>query len=287
MAEAPESSATARRMLVGARLRRLREAKGISRQEAGFAIRASESKLSRMEAGRVGFKERDIADLLVLYGVVDPDERARILELVRAANRPGWWREYDDVMPDWFDSYVGLESAASQIRSYEIQFVPGLLQTADYARAMIASALPEPSPEVVDRGVDLRMNRQQILGRSGASRLWAVIDEGALRRPVGKRRTHRGQLEHLVEVAGRPGVTVQILPFRSGSHAVAGGAFCILRFADPDLPDIAYLEQLLSAMYIDRPDQVDRYTELMDRLCVESLTPKDTIAHLRRLVQEI
>lgn len=284
--EQPQSSATARRMLVGARLKRLREGQGISRETAGYTIRASESKMSRLEQGKVAFKDRDVADLLMLYGVSDPDARDEILAMARDASRPGWWRAYDDVLPGWFNNYIGLEEAAVGIRTYEIQFIPGLLQTEDYARAVISSALPTPTKADVDRAVTLRLTRQQVLHRPHPPHLWAVIDEAALRRPVGTEHDRRAQLQHLLDLAKRPRITVQVLPFRSGSHAVAGGAFCLLRFGELDLPDVAYLEQLLNAVYIDRPDHVSRYSELMDRLCVESLTPQATHHFIERLLAE-
>ena len=286
MSEEAQVSATARRMLVGARLKRLREAKGISREAAGFTIRASESKMSRLELGKVSFKERDVADLLVLYGVGDPDERDEIREMARLASQPGWWRAYEDVLPDWFDNYVGLEETAVAIRTYEIQFVPGLLQTPEYARAVIESGLPTPQPHEVDRAIALRMARQRLLERASPPHLWAVIDEAALRRPVGTAATGKAQLAHLLDLTVRTRITLQILPL-SGAHAVAGGAFTLLRFGDLDLPDIAYLEQLLNAVYIDRRDQVECYALLLERLAVEALTPDDTTRMLHQLLTDV
>ena len=244
MDEPIPDSTTVRRLLVGSRLRRLREAKGFSREEAGYVIRASESKMSRLELGRVSFKLRDIADLLVFYGVSDPAERDAFLALVRAANEPGWWREYEDVTPGWFSNYIGLEEAAVGIRSYEVQFIPGLLQTPDYARAVIASAVPPPTERELARAVELRATRQRVLARPKPPHLWVVLDEAALRRPVGDAEVTRGQLRHLIELAEGPQLALQVLPLRYGSHAASGGAFTILRFADPDLADVVYLEQL-------------------------------------------
>ena len=287
MSEEAQVSATARRMLVGARLKRLREAKGISREAAGFTIRASGSKMSRLELGKVSFKERDVADLLVLYGVGDPNERDEIREMARQASRPGWWRAYEDVLPTWFDNYVGLEETAVAIRTYEIQFVPGLLQTPAYARAVIESGLPTPQTHEVDRAIALRMARQRLLERANPPHLWAVIDEAALRRPVGTAATGKAQLAHLLDLTVRTRITLQILPLSAGAHAVAGGAFTLLRFGDLDLPDIAYLEQLLNAVYIDRRDQVECYTLLLERLAVEALTPDDTTRLLRQLLADV
>jgi transcriptional regulator with XRE-family HTH domain len=287
MTQESPNSVTARRMLIGARLRQLREAKGISRDQAGYTIRASESKMSRLELGRVAFKERDVADLLMFYGITDPEERDRLLALAREANRRGWWREYEDVLPGWFQNYIGLEEAAAGIRSHEIQFVPGLLQTEDYARAVVASGVPTPGPQETDRAVELRMARQRILHRSQPPHLWVVLDEAALRRPVGSAQTQRHQLKHLLEMVQVPQVALQVLPFRSGSHAAAGGAFTLLRFDQPDLPDVVYVEQLVSALYLDRADHVERYVEVMNRLSVESLTPVQSADLIRSIHDDV
>ena len=287
MSEQPQGSATARRLLVGARLRRLREAKGISREEAGYTIRASESKMSRVELGRVAFKERDVGDLLMLYGVTDPEQRDQVLALAREANHPGWWREYEDVLPGWFNNYVGLEEAAVGIRTYEIQFVPGLLQTEGYARAVIGSGLPPPTSQDLDRAVALRVARQQVLTRPSPPHVWAVVDEAALRRPVGDSAIVDSQITRLLEVAELPHVALQILPLRAGAHAAGGGAFTILRFGEHELPDVVYVEQLVSALYLDKSEPVDRYTEVMNRLSVESLTPQETSAFLKQLLGEL
>ena len=181
----PGSGPTVLRILLGSQLRRLRERRGITREDAGYTIRASGSKISRMELGRVSFKERDVTDLLTLYGVNDPDERAALVDLARQANSPGWWHKYSDVLPDWFQVFVGLEEAASLIRSYEIQFVPGLLQTADYARAVVQHGQRAADPEEVEHRVSLRVERQRVLTKPDPPRLWAVVDEAVLRRPIG------------------------------------------------------------------------------------------------------
>src|SRR3982751_1082182 len=197
---------TVLRILLGAQLRGLREAKGVSREDAGWEIRASESKISRMELGRVGFKERDVADLLTLYGVHDPEERDALLTLAREANTPGWWHRYSDLLPTWFQSYLGLEAAAALIRTYEVQFVPGLLQTEEYARAVILLGHPRADTEEIERRVRLRMARQQIHRRADPPQLWAVVDEGALRRPIGGTAVMRGQLEALIDATRQPRV---------------------------------------------------------------------------------
>jgi transcriptional regulator with XRE-family HTH domain len=281
----PESGPTVLRIILGSHLRRLRESKGMSRDDAGYTIRASGSKISRLELGRVGFKLRDVEDLLTLYGVEEGEDRTVLLALAEQANAPGWWHKYGDVLPEWFQVYVGLEEAAKLIRTYEVQFVPGLLQTEEYVRA-IATRHLSVSPEEVERRVALRMTRQQVLTRPIPPRLWVVIDEAALRRHVGGRDVMRGQLERLIEASKLPNVTLQILPFSVGSHSAEAGAFTILRFPDSDMPDIAYLEQLTSAIYLDKPDEVEQYLEAMERLCIESEKPENTVELLSRILQE-
>jgi transcriptional regulator with XRE-family HTH domain len=283
----PGSGPTVRRILLGSQLRRLRESRGITREEAGYRIRASESKISRMELGRVSFKERDVLDLLAMYGADDERERDALVALVREANAPGWWHQYADVLPDWFHSYVGLEEAASLLRVYEVQFVPGLLQTASYARAVIARGWPVAPEEEIDRRVSIRITRQEVLTKQPGPRLWAIVDEAALRRPVGSPEVFRSQLEHLIEVTQDVRITLQVAPFRSGSHAAEAGAFTIMRFAEADLPDIVYLEQLTSALYLDKREDVERYSEVMERLSVESEPPERTADILRELLRDL
>jgi transcriptional regulator with XRE-family HTH domain len=270
--------------MLGAQLRRLREGRRITLEEAGKSIRASHSKMSRMETGRVGFKDRDIADLLTLYGVMDEDERETLRALARRANAPGWWHDYSDVLPHWFEAYVGLEEVATQIRAYEVQFVPGLLQTEDYARAVTLLGHDGAPPREIERRVRLRMARQSVLDRDDPPNLWAVIDEAVLRRPAGSPAVMQGQLKRLAELAERPNVTIQVIPFRAGGHAAAGGPFSILRFAEPDLPDIVYLEQLTSALYLDKPEAVDSYLRVMERICLEAATPADSTGIIKGML---
>ncbi|PWR04930.1 transcriptional regulator [Micromonospora acroterricola] len=283
----PTSGPTVLRILLGAQLRRLRESSGVTREGAGWEIRASESKISRMELGRVGFKERDVADLLTLYGVTDEQEREALLKLARDANSPGWWHRYGDVLPTWFQSYLGLEAAAALIRSYEVQFVPGLLQTREYARAVVLLGHGAAGPLEIDRRVALRMQRQQLLHREHPPQLWAVVDEAALRRPIGGAEVMRGQLTALIEATKSPNVRLQVIPFAAGGHAAAGGAFTILRFGDQELPDIVYIEQLTSAIYLDKRDDLDYYAVAMERLCVEAEPPERTPEILNQLLDEL
>lgn len=281
------SGPTALRILLGSQLRRLREDKGITREEAGHLIRGSESKISRMELGRVSFKERDVADLLTLYGVEDEEARAAVMELVVKANEPGWWHRFNDLLPSWFQAYVGLEEAAARIRTYEVQFVPGLLQTKEYARAVITAGSASITAEEVSRRIDLRLERQRVLDRKDGPIFWAVIDEAALRRPIGGAEVMRAQLQHLIELMRQPNITIQVMPFSFGGHSAEGGAFSILRFHDRELPDIVYVEQLASALYLDKREEVDRYSEVMERLCAVSTTPEETVSILQKIIKEI
>jgi hypothetical protein len=265
----------------------LREGKGISREDAGWEIRASGSKISRMELGRVSFKERDVADLLSMYGVNDSREREALLGLARQANNPGWWHHFGDILPNWFQSYLGLEAAASLIRTYEIQFVPGLLQTPEYARAVILLGHSGADTAEIDRRVELRNQRQSILNRPEPPQLWAVIDEAVLRRPIGGVEVMRKQIEALIEAAKLPNVRLQIIPFNAGGHAAAGGPFAILRFPEAELPDVVYVEQLTSAIYLDKRDDVDHYAIAMERVCIDAEPPSHTPDILEKLLNEV
>jgi transcriptional regulator with XRE-family HTH domain len=281
-----QGQSTALRITLGSNLRRLREASGITRDAAGYAIRASSSKISRLELGRAPFKERDVADLLTLYGVTGAEERQTLLALARQANAPGWWREYGDVLPNWFETYLGLEQAASVIRTYEPQLVPGLLQTEDYARVIMRRSHLHVTHDEIERRVALRVSRQAFLSQPGAPDLWAVLDEATLRRPLGDQKIQQAQLLHLIEMTQQPNITLQIVPFDAGVHAAAAGPFTILRFSNPDLPDIVYLEHLTNALYLDKKHDTADYLAIMDVLCVQAESPSGTISFLHRIINE-
>ena len=278
-----DSGPTVLRMVLGSQLRRLRIAAGVTRGAAGYEIRCSHTKISRMELGQVSFKRRDVADLLTLYGVSDDTEREAILSLTAQANARGWWHNFADLMPGWFEVYVGLEEAASVIRSYEAQFIPGLLQSEDYARAVIRDGYPLASADEIERRVRLRMNRARLVYSAEPPRIWAIVDEAAVRRQPGGAAVMRAQLEHMLELCRLPHVTVQVAPFARGGPAAAG-PFTILRFAEPALPDIVYLEQLTGAAYLDKREDLDAYTTVVDQLAVQALTPSETIGFLTRIV---
>ncbi|RDI48940.1 helix-turn-helix domain-containing protein [Nocardia mexicana] len=272
-----ERGPTVLRIALGSWLRRLREDCGISREDAGDSIRGSHAKITRLERGQTGYKERDVRDLLTLYGVHDPERRETYLDMARRANQPGWWHSYNDLLPSWFETYLGLEHAATTIRTYEPQFIPGLLQTADYIRSLLAGGPPGET----ERRVAMRMRRQQILTRREAPTVWAVIDESALRRPVGGPEIMLAQIDHLLHTAATlPNVRIQVLPFSAGGSASPGCPFSILRFRETELADIVYTEQLTSSVYLDKQRDVQAYMSAMDRLSVQALAPRASIEFL-------
>ena len=280
-----EPGSVVRRMLLGSQLRRLRESRGITREAAGYSIRASESKISRMELGRVSFKTRDVEDLLTLYGITDEAERTQLLSLAREANVTGWWHSYSDVLPSWFPTYVGLEGAASLIRAYEVQFVHGLLQTEAYARAVVRRGMKGASRAEIEKRVAVRLERQKYLVSENAPDFHIVLDEAALRRPYGDREVMRGQLQHLIEVSEHPNVRLQVMPFGFGGHSGESGAFTILSFTESDLTDVVYLEQLTSALYLDKREDVAQYEKALKELQQDSPGPDESRDLLRGLLQ--
>jgi transcriptional regulator with XRE-family HTH domain len=272
-------------MALGGRLRELRVAYGISQEEAGAAIRASHSKISRLELGRDGFNQRDVADLLTLYGVNEQAERASLLAAAEQANMPGWLHEFRDVLdglPHWVKIRVELEQAASLIRSYETQCIPALLQTEDYARAVMRLDQPNASRFAVDRQVSLLLRRQQALRRPGATRLWVVIHEAALRRPLNSNATMRGQLAHLIKMVELAHVTVQVMPLRA--KVVGAGPITLLRFPESALGDVVYLDQS-AVVYLDKPADTTHYTQVMDRLSTKAKLPTATPTILGDILQ--
>ena len=277
---------TVPRMLVGIQLHRFREAAAVTPDQAAYEIRASRSKISRMENGLVRFKERDVTDLLTLYGITDEQTRSTLVALTRQANTPGWWSKYGDIMADWFEAYLGLETAASVIRTFELQFVHGLFQTEDYARAVTMLGHTSAPADEIERRVSLRLNRQDLLNGPDPPQVWTVIDEGALRRPVGGSAVMRAQLDHLVEVSGLRHVTIQVVPFSRGGHAAAGGSFTVLRFGEPEVPNVVYIEQLTSALYLDKHEDVDHYMEVMNHLSAEALTPADSARFVAGIIRD-
>ncbi|MEV6838466.1 helix-turn-helix transcriptional regulator [Streptomyces sp. NPDC051133] len=277
------------RMILGRQLEELRGRAGLSYAEAGAAIGVSHSTIRRMEAAKVArLRLADAEKLLQVYGVTDREEIDTFVQSVREANKRGWWHTYRDVMPDWFAAYLSLEQAASQIRAYESQFVHGLLQTEDYARALLDATDPHARAGATERRVALRVRRQELLGRERPPRLWVVMDETVLRRPVGGPGVMRAQIDRLVELGRLPHITVQIMPFANGPHpAMRAGAFHLFRFRAPELPDIVYLSGLVGAVYLDKGDDVVVYREALDRLGAQAAAARKTETLLGAIRKEL
>ncbi len=278
---------TVLRMILGRQLQALREKAGLSLEQAGQAIYSSEWTVRRMEKGEGGLKPMKVKGLLLRYGVTDVREIDAFLALAREANTPGWWHNYSDVLPTWFRVFPGLEEAADLIRAYEPQFVPGLLQTEDYARALTVVGFPDATADETERRVALRLTRQQLLTRPEPPRLWVVLDETVLRRRVGGPDVMRGQLTKLIEAASLPNITLQVLPFAAGPHQAMFGMFYVFRFPSPELQDVAYGENMTSAFYLDKPEDVGAYAVAMDRICAMAASPEETVGILRDALKEI
>ena len=277
---------TVMRMVLGRRLQDLRERAGLSYEDAGAALEVTHSTIRRMEKAEVSLKILYVDRLLRTYGVDDPGEIESFLSLVREANQPGWWHRYRDVLPDWFSAHVSLEVEAALIRAYEPHYVHGLLQTPDYARAVLRAGLPHVSEAEINRLVDLRVERQTLLTRSDAPRFWGVMDETVFRRAADPK-VLRAQVDRLIEAATLPNVTLQIMPFAAGPHPAMYGPFCIFRFRFPELPDIVYSESLRGAVYVDDRDDVSMYLEALDRMCAQSAPAPSTEAYLSGIRKEI
>jgi transcriptional regulator with XRE-family HTH domain len=287
VASAPQPGSAVVRMILGTQLRRLREAAEVTPEEAAWHLRASRSKISRLENGRTRFKDRDVSDLLELYGVTDPQVTAGMLELATQANAQSWWTKYGDILPSWFEPYLGLEASATRIRTFDLQFVNGLLQTEAYARAVTMIGSRRAPQAEVDRRVGVRMRRQELLTAANPPRVWSILDEAAIRRPVGGPEVMRGQLSRLIEVTRLPNVTLQVVPFRAGAHDGAGGSFTVLRFGEPDVSDVVYIEQLTGAQYLEKRADVDHYLDVLNRLGATALSPAHTIRFLTEAIREM
>jgi hypothetical protein len=282
----PGGSPTVLRMILARQLQALREKAGLSYEQAAEAIYSSEWTIRRMERAEGGLKPLTVKSLLQAYGITDPAEISAFLTLARDASKPGWWHNYDDVLPPWFRTAVGLEEAATLIRAYEPQVIPGLLQTEGYVRAITAASFPAASQDFAERAVALRLARQQLLTRPNPPQYWVVLEETVLRRPIGGHTVMRAQIEHLLQAAERPNLTIQVIPFAAGWHPALYGMFDIFRFPGEQLPDIVYTETLTGAYYLNKPDESARYTEALDRMCAQAASPEHTLAVLRDILKE-
>ncbi|MFD4611066.1 Scr1 family TA system antitoxin-like transcriptional regulator [Streptomyces sp. NPDC058440] len=280
------SAPTVLRMVLGKRLRHLRERAGISFEDAARAIEVTPLTVRRIEKAEVGLRIPYVRELLRTYDV-PVREIDDFVTLAREANRPGWWYKYRDVLPEWFKAYVSLESEASVIRLYEPHYVPGLLQTREYATALMRVGFPNESKEEIARRVDLRLRRQDLLAKPDGPAVWAILDETVLRRPVGGPEVMRAQLDRMVEVLRMPKVSVQIMPYSVGAHPGAFGPFHHFRFGFSELPDVVYTENLTGSVYYDRPDDVVTYLEVLDRMSVQAEPVARTRDVLGELLEEL
>jgi transcriptional regulator with XRE-family HTH domain len=283
----PGGAPTALRVVLGRRLQDLREAAGLSYQEAARALDVTHATIRRMEKAQVGLKVPYVEKLLRIYGITDPDELESFLGLAREANRPGWWHHYRDVLPDWFSAFVSLEAEADQIRAYEPHYVPGLLQTEAYATTVLRAGMPHAPAAEIERLVALRLARQELHERKQPPLLWIVMDETVLRRPVGRPNVMREQLARLIEATALPHVRLQIMPFAAGPHPAMYGPFHLFRFPVPELPDVACAESLVGAAYYDQRDDVSTFREALDRMCAQAAPVHRTEAVLSEIRKEI
>jgi transcriptional regulator with XRE-family HTH domain len=283
----PRSAPTVGQVVLGKRLRDLRERAGLKREQAAKVLHVAPATVRRMETAEVALKIPYVRMLLDAYGVTGGEAQA-FITLTEEANRPGWWQRFHDILPDWFSVHVSLEGAAAVIRAYEPHFIPGLLQTEDYARAIMRTgAVGQVDPEESERHVALRMERQTLLTREDAPHLWVVMDETVLRRPVGTPEVMRGQIDRLLTATERPNVTLQIAEFSSGHHPGTYGPFVLFRFAVPELPDMVYVEYLTGAVYLDERVEVASHLEVLDRMAAQAATARRTKEILRDFRKEL
>jgi len=258
----------------------------MSREEVARQLEWSTSTLFRIETGRSRPQPGNVRTLLELYGVTGA-ERDGLIQLTREARQPGWWHSFRDVLPNPYEVYIGLEAGAASIRNFEPVVVPGLLQTADYARETFRNGPIELDPDEVERLLEVRLARQEILAREERPRLWAVIDEAVIHRVVGSVGVMRGQLRHLVESAQQGKTTVQVVPYRAGAHAGTTGPFVILDFPEPTDPAVVYVETPAGDIYLEERSDVNRYTLAFDRLRAASLHPDDSVQMIERLARTL
>lgn len=282
---ASAQSPTVRRRRLAQELRRLREAAKLTCEDVAEHLECSASKISRVETGRVSVSPRDVRDMLEIYGVPE-DQREALVQLARESRQKGWWHAYGDSVQPHLATLLGLESAASEIRIYEVNLIPSLLQTEDYARAVLAAGMVSSGRTEIERLVALRMERQQVTN-ANLPKVWAVLDEAALRRQVGGAEVMRVQLEHLREVSVMPNVSLQVIPFGGGAHPAMGRPFVILVFPERIDPDVVYLEDLTSALWVEDVDQVDKYNVFFNHLRATALSFENSVALMTSVLKEM
>lgn len=278
---------TVRRRRLGSELRRLREARSIKLEEVAEQLGLAASTLSRIETGKAPTKTAYLTALLEMYGVTDPAQRQVLLDMAREGHRKGWWAIYDDVLPTGFGIYVGLEAEAAGLRVYETQVVNGLLQTPDYARAVLREVHKKDSPEQLRRLAELRLKRQEVLDREDPPDLWLILDETVIRRTIGGSEVMADQLKHLVEASQWPNVTLQVLPISSGAHPALMGPFSILEFPERGDPDVVYCDSWGGPIYLEKDKDVRACTEAFDRLRAAALSPGDSVSLAEQVASEL
>jgi transcriptional regulator with XRE-family HTH domain len=279
-------SPTVRRRRLAALLRRLREDRGLTIDHVAGLLEMHPTTLSRIETGRRGILPRDLKPILDAYDITG-DERESLLTLARQAKQRGWWQRYGDLLPSEYATLIGLEAEATEIRTYQHQLVPGLLQLPDYYRAIVRAFCPTDTEEELDQRVKVRMERQSRLSSAPTLSMWAMLDEAVLRRLVSGPNVMREQLRHLADMATRPGMTFQVLPFSAGEHAAMVSPFVVLKFPEPLDPDVVYLENQTSALYVEEPNEVARYTLVYDHLAAAALSPKDSLALINQVARDL
>jgi len=282
------SSPTVKRRRLAAELRHYREAAHLTIDEVAERLEWSNAKISRIENARVSVLPRDVKFLLSTYGLSDQDEAWDVLlTLARESRQRGWWQHYGEAVPDWFEVYIGLEAEAATIFEYDTEFVPGILQTKDYAWAVHKAQLIMASSGEIDKLVQVRMARQEILRSSDAPQLWLVLNEAVIRRVVGNGTVMREQLDRLIEVTQLPNLTLQVVPFNAGAHAAMDGSFILLGFPEPTDPQIVYIEYHTGALYLEKPAEVTRYRLMFDHLRASALPVDASRTLMARVAEEL
>ncbi|MEU3756605.1 helix-turn-helix transcriptional regulator [Streptomyces olivoreticuli] len=275
---------TVRRRRLGQELRKLRELKGMTAEEVAERLLVSQSKISRLENGRRSISQRDVRDLCGVYGVEDHRIVDSLMQMAKESRQQGWWHAFGDIP---YSVYIGLETDAASLRVYEASLVPGLLQTPNYASAVTEGSWPEATAADIERRVQVRMRRQErITDPDNPLRLWAVIDESALRRIVGNRAIMQEQMRKLVEFSMEPHITVQVLPYDVGAHPGMYGKFCILEFNDPQDASTVYLEGITSDLYLEKPNDVQTYSVMYEHLRMQALNAEHSRQFIERVGEE-
>jgi transcriptional regulator with XRE-family HTH domain len=268
-----------RRQLI-AELKRLREASGLTQEEVAARLDWHHTKMFRIETGRTGPHPNDVRGLLDVYGVTNPEQREALIQLAKDSRKRGWWYSYRDVLPSRYELLIGLEEEAATVRTFELAVIPGLLQTKDYATAQVKDGPLELDPEEIERRVEVRMTRQDVLTQPNRPQYWAILDEAAIRRIVGGRAVMRRQLDHLITMSEQGKTTIQVVPFDAGTHPGTLGPFTILGFAEPGEIDVVYMETIGGNMTVDRAPEVEHYATAFDHLRAVALSPDETRAML-------